>query len=353
MGTAKVRNYKYDNIRFFLIYLVVLCHLLGELSGSNITAVYKIVYSFHMPAFLFLSGYFAKFNGRKLVTNFMLPYVIFQILYKLFNYYVTGFSKKLVLEFTYPKYVLWYLFVLIIYYLLIPLFSSFKGKERMVALVITLVISLIVGFDTSNENPAIFRACSFLPFFFSGYYIGHPTDEDLVTYNRFYALFGRVDLDENSLPKNSLFKSFSLDKLRLIIGLILALFAMASSYIVLHCHITKTMLYAKKSYADAGYNPAIKLLIMLIATIWIALIFIAFQNKKLPIVSSIGSRTLAIFILHGFVVKYLRYIGFFHYSQNVNLILAMVVALALLLILGLRKVHSAFTYVFCAGFIKK
>ena len=59
---AKVREYSFDNFKGVLIILVVFAHLLGTVSrGVVAEGVYRLVYSFHMPMFIFLFGYFAKF----------------------------------------------------------------------------------------------------------------------------------------------------------------------------------------------------------------------------------------------------------------------------------------------------
>ena len=51
------RDYSLDNVRFVLIFSVVFAHLLEvctPFKGSSL--IYKIIYSFHMPAFVFLFG---------------------------------------------------------------------------------------------------------------------------------------------------------------------------------------------------------------------------------------------------------------------------------------------------------
>ena len=63
------RDYKMDNIRFFLIFCVLLGHFLELFVGAFSSDLYKIIYSFHMPAFLFLTGFFARFNRRKIVLK--------------------------------------------------------------------------------------------------------------------------------------------------------------------------------------------------------------------------------------------------------------------------------------------
>ena len=70
----KTREYQWDNLRFLLISLVVLGHLweiMGQAPYKDV--VYRIIYSFHMPAFLFLSGMFAKSNRNKFCVGMVLP----------------------------------------------------------------------------------------------------------------------------------------------------------------------------------------------------------------------------------------------------------------------------------------
>ena len=55
-----MRNYRMDNIRCILIFLVVFGHMLTWIPEAD--TPYRIIYLFHMPAFLFLTGYFSHFN---------------------------------------------------------------------------------------------------------------------------------------------------------------------------------------------------------------------------------------------------------------------------------------------------
>ena len=85
----KQRLYGYDNIKFILIFLVVLGHLLEVSSpfpGKDV--LYKLIYSCHMPVFIFISGFFAKFHSSKIVFHQIYPYVLFQGLYIAFHYIV-------------------------------------------------------------------------------------------------------------------------------------------------------------------------------------------------------------------------------------------------------------------------
>ena len=61
--TVKTRDYHVDNIKGMLIILVVCGHLLSYLQDMNSTfaiGVRTFIYFFHMPGFIFMSGYLAK-----------------------------------------------------------------------------------------------------------------------------------------------------------------------------------------------------------------------------------------------------------------------------------------------------
>ena len=57
---------KWDNIKFLMIFCVVLGHCLYEFfrkhTGTAVTAesVYLFIYTFHMPVFIFLTGMFSR-----------------------------------------------------------------------------------------------------------------------------------------------------------------------------------------------------------------------------------------------------------------------------------------------------
>ena len=66
------RDYMTDSLKFFLICLVVFGHVLSKIQASVVpnlvefdgswggTLALNCIYSFHMPLFVLLSGYFSK-----------------------------------------------------------------------------------------------------------------------------------------------------------------------------------------------------------------------------------------------------------------------------------------------------
>ena len=54
----KERDYFFDNLKAVLIFLVVLGHFLLPIHGESVLVVVKrLIYVFHMPLFVFVSGY--------------------------------------------------------------------------------------------------------------------------------------------------------------------------------------------------------------------------------------------------------------------------------------------------------
>ena len=87
----KVRDPFFDNAKFVLITLVVIGHAYTSLRHESefIKSAYFLIYSFHMPLFILISGYFTKnFNKpeyfRKTISSALIPYLIFEAIFSCF-----------------------------------------------------------------------------------------------------------------------------------------------------------------------------------------------------------------------------------------------------------------------------
>ena len=76
----KIRMWKLDNIKAILIFLVVLGHLFELRNQGFINFLVILIYFFHMPAFVFCSGYFSKPRNKKAIVKFLLLYLVIQTL---------------------------------------------------------------------------------------------------------------------------------------------------------------------------------------------------------------------------------------------------------------------------------
>ncbi len=167
------RDYLWDNLKGLLIFLVVLGHLFHtiETDSAIVNHIIDWIYSFHMPAFLFISGYLAKGYYKDRVTKpkkpltFLAYYTIFQLLFSLLLEIINPKSK---FSFFTPKLGLWYLIAIIVYYLLIPAIQRIPAYVSLPTLVI---LGMLVGIESKAGNFfAISRILVFAPFFFWGYY---------------------------------------------------------------------------------------------------------------------------------------------------------------------------------------
>ena len=83
----KIRNDYFDNIKSVLITLVVIGHFLLPLESTRLKdGLVNVIYLFHMPMFIMVSGYFAKgmYAGKRFrwerIGKLLWLYLLFQII---------------------------------------------------------------------------------------------------------------------------------------------------------------------------------------------------------------------------------------------------------------------------------
>ena len=145
----KERDYFFDNLKAVLIFLVVLGHFLLPIRGDNpLVVVKRLIYVFHMPLFVFISGYFAKKiykNGQynfKKILYLLKAYVVFVVAIQIV-YAIAGFEKFTEIDFFSQSGAPWYLFAMIVWYLTIPLVRKCKAVP---VLLLTVVLALTAGY---------------------------------------------------------------------------------------------------------------------------------------------------------------------------------------------------------------
>ncbi len=279
-----MRNHRMDNMKAFLIFCVVLGHFL-ELNfyGLN-TLVYKVLYSFHMPAFAFCTGLYAAGSPQKILKNMIYPYVVFQTLYLVFARFVLSTGAEL--QYVLPYWMMWYLLAVIIWNLVLPLVDSAAGTplKKALVLVFALGLSFLVGFDkTVGYYLSLSRILVFFPFFLWGHYV------------------------QSAKPRLGAQESASKARLngrRLVAGLsgVVVVF----SILVLWKYgslIRAEWFFGTSPYAELTCPPYFRPLWFLAAAGWIVLLLQIVPDKKLPVISGIGRNTMPIFLMHGFFVR--------------------------------------------------
>ena len=153
----------WDNLKGFLIFLVVFGHLLQLTTGGSETAVYKLIYLFHMPLFVFCSGALASFALKKMLKSLLLPYTLLQPVCCL----CTGQP----LQWSTPYWMLWYLPALFVWRMCVPLLNKANGKAAFAVVFSLLLLGCMVGFtDQIGYAYTLSRIFVFAPYFAAGYY---------------------------------------------------------------------------------------------------------------------------------------------------------------------------------------
>lgn len=165
----KQRDAYLDNAKVLLIILVVVGHLIAVISSSGFSeAAYKWIYSFHMPAFVVITGYLSRsYRGstsqiRNLVSGILVPYLVFQVIVRVEPWLF--FGEPLHLNFFVPAWSNWFLLALFAWRLLVPVLQRLR-YALLFSIVIALLSVLYGGIDQGLSGA---RILSYLPFFVLG-----------------------------------------------------------------------------------------------------------------------------------------------------------------------------------------
>lgn len=156
MGYVRAKNI--DIIKGITIILVVIGHYIPESAPNWYIEMRKVIYTFHMPLFLFVSGFvYAKFTHpkesrlafyKKKIKRLVIPYLSTSLVVILIKMSVDQLLSvenevdyySFIKIFYLPEagYFLWYLWSLFTIFLIVPLANTISKK--MVLLIISLVL---------------------------------------------------------------------------------------------------------------------------------------------------------------------------------------------------------------------
>ncbi|MGD7043471.1 acyltransferase family protein [Jeotgalibacillus proteolyticus] len=278
------RDYYFDNAKFLLIFLVVFGHAIQSLIETDplLLSLYKTIYFFHMPAFILVAGYFAKGIYKKglftkLIKKLIIPYLIFQLIYTLYYYFLRNEQSLTVDPFN-PQWSLWFLISMFFWSLLLLLFVHVMKLSLKAALPISIALGLLVGFIGDYSTIlSISRTFVFFPFFLLGYYADRSW---------FYALKKKP--------------------LRLA-----AIFSLTSAFLfmILVPEWSNNWLLGSHSYENTGVQTEISPLIRIIiytVNIWLVASFFALTPEENHFYTKWGKNTLYVYLLHGFIIQFYR-----------------------------------------------
>ena len=171
------RDFYLDNTKFFLIIMVIWSHVLSNLCGGRIChRVDSFLYFFHMPLFIFISGYFTKVNDPagfwKSIGRLLETLIIFNTIHVIIRIalgkIVIGEDDFWSILFS-PQWSLWYLLSLIWWRIIVFVSTQKFHISPVKALVFSVVLGLAAGFLPVGRELSLQRTFFFLPFFALGY----------------------------------------------------------------------------------------------------------------------------------------------------------------------------------------
>lgn len=298
------------NLRFMLIVTVFIANAIEPLipAISGLHNLYIWIFSFHMPLFVLVTGYFAKKNligsqGRRVLMQIGLQYIIFQSLYSLLDntlFHIHGIQHS----FFAPYLLLWFLASHAFWRLLM---LGMRRWSKVAQFTFAIAAGIAVGYlQLDGVWFSISRTFVYLPFFVFGYHFSFQT------FARFYQKWTKISAAAVSI-------------------LLLILLALWGSEIPLG------WLYGNMTYMQLGIHEwyaGIYRLALYGLQLAASLAFLGWVPYQLSRMTDWGARTLYVFLLHGFIVRFAAISGVYSTigsTAEVVLLLSSCVILTVLL----------------------
>lgn len=309
----KSRDPFFDNAKFLAIVLVVAGHAIEPLRDVPAAhALYLFLYMFHMPVFIVVAGYFSKGfpsssdKVRKLVTGLLVPFVVFQLAYVLFARLGGRDPDLTLLD---PYYLTWFLLALFAWRASTPLWMRVRWP-----LAIAVVISVLAGTQDLVDSLSLGRVLSLLPFFVLG----------LCLKPEHFRLLRRRAVRIAAVP---VFAA----------GIAVAFWA--------HTRMSLDWIFWRNDndhLAVDDLTGSVMRIGMLTCAAVLVAAFLALVPSRQYWFSKLGTRTLYVYLLHGFAVKGAIYLGllearWLHSLWGIALVATSGAVLALLLSTGVVR----------------
>lgn len=307
------RNPYFDNAKLILIFLVVFGHMIQPFidGSSGINTLYMWIYTFHMPAFIFLAGFYAKGSGNrkyivKLAKKLLVPYLIFQLLYTGYYFFIgkDGWQNGIF----YPQWSLWFLCSLFSWHILLAFFKKFPA---LLSVSLAVLIGILVGyFGEIGHTFSLSRTFVFFPFFLLGYWV---TEEQVMWLKR---------------------KSVKLASVLVLLSAGVAIYFAPD--------LNSGWLLASKSYGDLempAYGGLARLFVYA-TSVLMAMSVLAWIPQKNSRLTHLGTRTLYVYLLHGFLIQLFRQADILHVNNIVDLVGIALLSAAIVLVLSTKPIQG-------------
>jgi fucose 4-O-acetylase-like acetyltransferase len=315
------RDPYFDNAKFLAVVLVVIGHAWEPLraagvGGRPLEAGQTLVYGFHLPAFILMCGYFSRGfttapgRTRKLVAAIVVPYVIFSAAYPMWVNLVSGGHVGWdPLE---PYYLTWFLPALLLWRLSTPLWQQLRAP-----ITTALLVSMLAGFVTLPSMLNAAQVLSFLPFFVIGLTLGPQH-------------FARL--------RHPLVR---------VAGAVVLVAGAVVAY-MLALDLDPEWVHWRRSFEQLGIGASAGVgfrLIALAAALLLTLGFLAVVPARRTWYTRLGSATMYVYLLHGFVTLFLSYQDWYYRISGPQIALVTVGCVALACLLSGNPMRTIFHWV--------
>lgn len=284
MMENKKRFYNLDNLKFLLIFCVVTGHVLQRFTGTSELArvISFFIYSFHMPAFVFISGFFSKKAVKEKRYYKIVEYFVVYSIIKMMECIGTYLEKgRCSFRFFWENGPGWYAFAMAVFFSITMFIQQLEAKS---ALLTALLIGLLAGLDNHlGDHFVSMRICTFYPLFLAGFYF---SKEKMIAWMQIKRKYHLV------------FRSIS----TCILFLVGSLCYFKSEFF----HPCMMIFRGKYGYEQMGMSFAQGICSRFFCYIFWAILIIALLgaiSEKKSVFSFLGQKTMAVYIWHTIVLK--------------------------------------------------
>ncbi|MBO4382591.1 MAG: acyltransferase family protein [Clostridia bacterium] len=303
------RDPRWDNAKFLLILLVVFGHAVeqaGDLYDID-RSLFLFIYSFHMPAFLFISGLFSKrtVQAERYPWKKLVPFVFLCLVLGAFRDWSIwlrnpdhGFS------FYDQNKISWFMLALFACYSIAWLLRRVPPKYVLPA---SLAVGLAIGYvPFISEGFALSRIIVFFPFFYAGYMLDRKT----------FASF--LDRTPVRLAGGTLFLTW-----------FVLCFVLLDKVYLLRRLFTGQNNYDEIPKALGGGEVLYRLLAYAISALIILAFFTLVPRRPHRYFTRLGARTLSVYFWHLPILDILLHTPLLQSAMEVSVVLQLALAVVL------------------------
>lgn len=269
------RIFKWDNLKFLLIFCVVIGHIAEKYTGDYIyfKRLFLLIYIFHMPAFLFLSGLFQKKTIKEKrynkIFSFLLLYFVIKIIMAVSSYVIYGTGRFSL--FSEPE-LAWYAGAVFACCLITVFIRNVDWRQVLIG---SIILACFAGYDDNVGDYLIAsRIIVYYPFFFAGYLI-----------------------DPSKLTELTRKWYIKICSLTCLTAGVMYVITRGEEIYWLRPLVTGRNPFSKlEFYSELG--GLIRLLYYVVVFAIILALIAVIPNIKIPVLSGIGKRSIAVYAFH-------------------------------------------------------